>query len=265
MTQPDPASFSKESIARPETTPGELAQAATVRPDLWDDILAHPNCPESTSEWIRQNRPAKARQTDPALGQITAGARQMATGARDYFGRRVGTVSEGGGSSAPGATAGIRANSPLADGRALRWALFLLIASAFLVFISIFMPIVGVSAFGYSQDIGFFSSEVDLNGPILIVGTVLTMLAAGAALFLKPLWAGITAAVLGVITGIIAATNGFGASADVTQAAASAGAFVSVQPKFGMVLICIASILLMIAALAVATLQILRRRAAVTA
>ncbi|WP_010205324.1 variant leucine-rich repeat-containing protein [Salinibacterium sp. PAMC 21357] len=54
MTAPEPASFTLADLADPSVPAATLGQLAGSRPDLWNAIVAHPNCYPGLAEWIGQ-------------------------------------------------------------------------------------------------------------------------------------------------------------------------------------------------------------------
>lgn len=154
------------------------------------------------------------RRLDPTVQQMSEGARQMASGAKEFLTTRVApaaqqalrsaqtSVSSSGG---PGTASG---NPPGLVPWINRAALGVP-AAAFLAIISLFLPV----ASGYGLSAGWFSDFVpdDLHGEgaallvffLLTIGTVIAML------LTKRKWARITAGIIGLIAGIFGAFDGF--------------------------------------------------------
>lgn len=55
MSEFDPAALTASDLQNPALSAEQLAQIAAARPDLWEAILAHPNCYAGLSDWIRSN------------------------------------------------------------------------------------------------------------------------------------------------------------------------------------------------------------------
>ncbi|WP_442916167.1 variant leucine-rich repeat-containing protein, partial [Leucobacter sp. M11] len=54
MTERDPSTLSAGDLSDPSIEAAELARIAPARPDLWAQILVHPNCYPGLDGWIRQ-------------------------------------------------------------------------------------------------------------------------------------------------------------------------------------------------------------------
>ena len=60
MNARTPESFTAEALQDPSIPAQTLADVAAVRPDLWQAVLAHPNCYQGLSEWITAQLPVAA-------------------------------------------------------------------------------------------------------------------------------------------------------------------------------------------------------------
>ncbi|NDK32418.1 variant leucine-rich repeat-containing protein [Nesterenkonia haasae] len=170
MTQRDPASYTAEDLTYQSVQPEVLRQVASTRPDLWDDVLAHPNCYPALATFIRQQR---GETPPPAVTQ-------------------------------PG---------PQSQRQPLwrLWAQVALPALAFFAILALFLPIATVSMFGYSESFNYLHAEAPSGeGALMMILFILVIAAGVSAVLLRVTWARITAAVLGILAGLLGSVNGFG-------------------------------------------------------
>lgn len=140
----------------------------------------------------------RRKSLDPSVQQMSAGARQVAAGAKDYFANTVAPA-------AVGVTKSIQhtVNQPTRQSPASAnwndWVPFIVPVAAFIAIISLFLPVVSVSAFGYSMSANFFSEEVGGEGFMLLILMLAAIAFAVVSVGTRKKWARITARIVGII------------------------------------------------------------------
>ncbi|MGL3150443.1 hypothetical protein ACSS7Z_08760 [Microbacterium sp. A82] len=278
MTDRASSSYTAAELADPSVGLQTLTQLAQERHDLWPWIIVHPNCSAELAAWIRpqlsaaqtpsavtaEEWSARFQQTnhreptmneyqeavrtgqiaaerkprDPSAEQIAAGAKQMAAGAKDFFTTHVAPAAQEAARSVQSAVQEQRSAPQNGPKGWMSWAPFALPVAAFLAMIALFLPI----ASGFGLSFNYFSEYAGGEGAILLVLMLLVIAASVTAIILRVKWARITAAVLGMIAGIVGAVDGFGTMISVSSiSGASVGA--------GAVLLAIFSIVILVAAI----------------
>lgn len=194
---------------------------------------------------------------DPSVQQLSAGAKQFATGAKDFFSTRVAPAAAGAarsvqnaatGSSAAGhATAGTgnpqRAAGPVPW---MQWTRFLIPAAALLAIPCLFLPAVTYSAYVAHISANFFDESTDGEGTILIIGFLLVIAFAVVHVVTGRTWARITTAILSIVMGIVGMVDGFGTMVGVSDIPyASVGAGAVLLGILGLVLIAAGIVMLL--------------------
>ncbi|GAA1119261.1 hypothetical protein [Nesterenkonia jeotgali] len=140
----DSGSYTSDDLNDPAIDAETLRQLAAERADLWPQILQHPNCYPGLAEYIRgQQAPpqppaGQPQQQGPGAGeQITAGARQVADGAKDYWTN----------SAAPAVAGATRSAQRTVQANRGSWQFWVQLSQpviAFLGFITLFTPAIRV-------------------------------------------------------------------------------------------------------------------------
>ena len=74
MTQRDPSTFTVADLADPTLDLATLGAVASVRPDLWSSILAHPNCTPELTAYIQKYSPTPIAPAAPVAPSPVAEA-----------------------------------------------------------------------------------------------------------------------------------------------------------------------------------------------
>lgn len=221
-----------------------------------------PNSPVSAEEWaaefqqthhreptmseyqaaVQAGAIVQERQRDQSMQQMAQGARQVASGAKDFFNSRVAPAAQGAARSMQQAVNEQRSAPQGGIQTWAGWAQFVLPVAAFLALISLFMPI--ASLFGYS--VNFFSDELGGEGAFLLLFLLLTIGASIALIILKAKWARITTGIIGIVTSLICMIDGFGNMASIGgTSGVSVGAGLVFLSLFSVVML-VASVLILL-------------------
>ncbi|MBP1326047.1 hypothetical protein JOF28_001279 [Leucobacter exalbidus] len=253
--------FTAQQLTNPEIAPATLAEIVNTQPEMWAIVQAHPNCYPALAAHIGQHlatlgvaqvaqvapvapvapvaqaapttlaapaTPADpAAQPQPASGageQVAAGAKLVAAGAKDYFLHTVTPAAKR--ASASIQQAAHERGVTVPETKSLHaWAPIAVPACAFIAILSLFLPIGSISAYGYSASVNFFAEEAGGEGVMLLISMLVVIAGSGAALVVHRRWVRITAGVIGILFGLIAAIDGFGTMANINGASgASVGA-----------------------------------------
>lgn len=240
--------------------PEALAKLAPERPDLWPQIRRHPNCYPELARWIdmhaAQTAPVPQKPTaddwaalfgqangreptmseyyaalesgeiggentrDPSLQQMSAGARQIATGAKDFYNARVAPAVERTGERvAPTA----RAATAAIPGGWLAKAPLALPITAFIALISLFLPV--ATRNGRAKN--FFADELSGEGVFLLVLLIAAIALAACAMVTGHRKLRLATGIVGAIVGLIGVIDCFIVMAAVVNGAAvGAGAII---------------------------------------
>lgn len=143
---------------------------------------------------------------DPNIQHMTEGAKQLASGAKDFFREQV----------APAAAGAVRnvqqAVNEQAQGQRrgtatwLSWAPFAVPATAALMIISLLFPVGNIMG----QSFTFFHRELGGEGIWLLIGMLLVLGAGIFALVSRKRWATITTGVLALLLAVMGLYDGFG-------------------------------------------------------
>lgn len=190
-----------------------------------------------------------AKDRDPSVQQITDGAKQLASGAKDFFSNRIvpgakqfyadQVASNGRGVAYPGRPGGgVPSQQPPTqfDVWISRAPIIASIAAFFLI-ISLFLP---AASYG-RQSINYISADGG-EGGFLLVAYLLTIGASVTALFVHRKWSRITGGTIGAVVGLISAMDAFSSMSSIYG-----GASVGV----GLILMAILSIVLILSAAAI--------------
>lgn len=262
MNSRETSSYTESDFADPGIDAATLRQVATARADLRSAILAHPNCYPELTDWLRQRiraadeqPPAPGptataapeplevprRSQDPSVQPMSAGAKQLAAGAKAYFSSTVAPAAAGAARSIQSAV-NERAGKPPAGANWNTWVPFIVPVAAFIAIISLFLPIGSVSVFGYSISINFFSEEAGGEGVMLLILMLAAIAFAVVSILIRKKWARITAGIVGILVGLFGMIDGFATMANMSSVhGASVGS--------GVVLLAIASTVLLVAAI----------------
>jgi len=248
MNAPEISTVTAQDLANPYITGETLERTAWARPDLWWNIMGHPNCPAELATQLRQrlapvpdlSSRATPRPADPAVEQMAAGAKQLAAGARDFLSQRVIPAATSTARSVQQAVSQQTSTGSSPDvwrGRAL----VAVPALAFVAILSLFLPAVTASVYGFSRTANYFTEGTGGEGVFLLVVLLTVIGSAMAALLTHARWARIVTGVAGIVVGGFGAVDGFGTAANVSNLSyASVGV--------GMVLLAAASTALVVAA-----------------
>lgn len=227
MTDRDPASYTAADLTDPTINAATLRSIAAERSDLWPQVLQHPSCYPGLAEYIRgQQAPpqppaGQPQQQGPGAGeQITAGARQVAEGAQDFFRNTAAPA-------VSGATRSARANGSKS------WTFLGRLAQpviALLGFITLFAPALRASdeynvegtaenlaeQFGMSDELdqvrdeyglhtsqNFLTQDLTAAGVILLLLFLATIGLAVASLVMSQAWTRYAAGAAGGLAGLI--------------------------------------------------------------
>lgn len=267
--------------------PEALAKLAPDRPDLWPQIRRHPNCYPELARWIdmhaAQTAPVPQKPTaddwaalfgqangreptmseyqaalasgeiageskrDQSLQQMSAGARQLATGAKDFYTARVAPAVERTGERAAPT---VRAATAAIPGGWLAKAPLVLPIVAFIALISLFLPV--ATRNGRAKN--FFADELSGEGVFLLVLLIITIALAAFALVTRQRKLSLAAGSVGAIVGVIGVIDCF-----IVMAAVVNGAAVGV----GAIIILLASVVIIASGVAM-IVQLRRERSAPT-
>lgn len=260
MTQRDPASYTAEELTDPSIDPEVLRHITFVRPDLWDAVLAHPNCYRELAAHIHQQRgeqpqtyspPAEGqpqRQPNQHAQQTSAGAKTLAAGAKGYFNDTFVPATKKAAQTTNQRIGAHNAKAGVTPQPMWRfWAQIALPVVAFFGTIALFLPIASVSAFGFSQSFSYFHEEAPSGeGAIMLTGFILVILTGVAAIWLRTTWVRITAAVVAILAGLLSGINGFGTMAALgNEPMVSLGAGIVLLALIGIALIAAAVVTLL--------------------
>lgn len=267
--------------------PEALAKLAQERPDLWPQIRQHQNCYPELAHWIDmhavQGAPAPSKPTaeewaarfqqtngreptmseyqaalasgeiadtnkrDPSFQQISAGARQIATGAKDFYNARIAPAVERTGERvAPTARA---ASAAIPSGWLAKTPLALPI-SAFIALVALFLPI--ATRNGRAKN--FFTDELSGEGVFLLVLLIVTIALAAFALVTRHRKLRLAAGIVGAIVGLIGLIDCF-----IVMSAVANGAAVGV----GAIIVLLASVVIIASSVAM-IVQLRQERSAPT-
>lgn len=149
---------------------------------------------------------AEPRQRDASAQQMADGARQVASGAKEFFNTRAAPAAQNAVRSIRQSASEQRSSPQTGTSRWAGWAPFALPVAAFVAIISLFMPI--VSAMGFSAN--FFSDEAEGEGGFLLFVMLVTIAAAVTSIIVAAKWARVSAGVMGLVAGVIGMIDGFG-------------------------------------------------------
>lgn len=136
-------------------------------------------------------------------------------------------------------------------GGVLSWTPWVLLLFAAITLVCLFLPLIQVDVTGHGQTFGLFSSGPAADSITLVAGAVLTILGVLAAWIIGKAWSRFAAGVLGTITGVLAAVEGFMLLAKVNTANSALGGMAAVHAQFGLYLLCVMSVLLGLTGIAV--------------
>ncbi len=182
MLERVPSSYTVAELDDPEIRPMMLEQIARARPDLWEAILKHPNCPAELTFWIRRQFTAPSSE-ETLAADAAERVRQVSSAAQ--WRKRAGLT---------------------------------LIGSAVLGIISLFLPLGTISLYGESTSLNYFSPLslgfsienlfAAVEGIMLLTAMGLVLLFA-IAMLLREEWARITVGILGITAGTLGMYDGF--------------------------------------------------------
>ena len=219
-----------------------------ISPDQWaEDFRQRAGRDPSTAEYqaaVAAGQIGQPRQRDESWEKVSAGAQQMASGAKDFFQQRVAPAAQGAASDFQKAV-NEKNTTPMA--KLVSIAGFVLPALALLSIIPIFLPAVSVSAAGMSQSVNLWESGGD--GVLLLVVLLLVIAASVVAIVMKATWARITAAALGMLAAVIGIIDSIAVFSGAGEAA-GIGLGVSADVGVGVYLLLILSILMLAAGIA---------------
>lgn len=182
-----------------------------------------------------------AKERDPSVQQMTDGARQIATGVKNFYDARVAPAAKSAaGTAAAGTAAAWSATDQGAASNALapwvRRGPFILAGTAFVGILALFLPIGSV----VGMSVNFFSEGVRGEGIALLFLMLLIIAASAAVLVTRMKWARIAAGVLGLIGGLFGIFDGFGNMISLSGAR-------GVSIGFGLVLLALVGVVLLAA------------------
>lgn len=196
----NPQEITARDLENPHFTAQDLQSIASVRPDLYDSVLRHPNCYPELASWINARRSASeapAPQETPAA----AGSQCCAAGGESSTEKAKGIAND----FKNEFTASMKEKAPVAQ--KIKNPVILtggLILSCVLSFIGMFFPILKVEIFGMQKSFGFFSNGIGSDGIFVLIFLVASVVLAvinfvkrGARQFV------IGAGVTGIIGGLI--------------------------------------------------------------
>lgn len=153
---------------------------------------------------------------DPSVQQMSAGAKQLAAGAKDYVTNTVAPAAAGAAKSIQRAVNERAGQSPDRANRNT-WVPFIGPAAAFIAIISLFLPIGSVSAFGYAISFNYFSEEVGGEGVMLLILMLTSIAFAVVSILTRKKWARIMAGIVGILVGLFGMIDGFGTMANISS------------------------------------------------
>lgn len=250
-----------------QSVPTPAPKVAAISAEMWAaQFQSHNGREASMSEY--QNALAKgeiiqeAKSTDDAVAQIAVGAKQLASGAKEFLATRVAPAAAEAARSVQH-TVTERAGEVQRSGGWQMWAPFAIPVLAFMGFISLFLPAASASAslFGsrISHKVSFFDEDAEGVGFMLLI-FMLAVLALGVIAILKNVkWAKLAAAIAGIVVGLISLIIAISLMSSVGGASSSFGGFsVNASVGAGTVFLFIASVLLV----AASSLTVLPKKAA---
>ena len=259
-------------LANPNIDQASLAQLAQNRPDLWQGVLAHPNCYPDLAAWIRQRVPTDTgvmptpvqttypAQTYPVQTEYPA---QAYPAQAEYPAQAYPAQPQYAAQAYPAETgfppqAALSARSLLSPGGLKRnWPPIAMGVSALLAILALFMPIASINIIFTSVSIGWFSDEVDTYGAAILV-LILIVLAAAVLAVLKPKkWVWLGAGIAGALVGIGGMYNGFNIMSELNGELGRFGVTVSIGA--GVVMLTVMSILI-VASAAMMVLKAVRQQ-----
>lgn len=183
---------------------------------------------------------------DDSWAKVSAGAAQVADGAKGFYQNRVAPAAQGAARDFQRAV-GDRRSTLLAKTVAI--AGFVVPALALVAILPVFLPALSVSAMGMSESISFWDSG---EGILLLIAFALTIAAGVTAIVLKATWARITAACLGIGSALVGLIDSIAVMAGSGDLADLGGGMLEVSANVGVgaVLLLILSILLLLAGIA---------------
>lgn len=202
MSDRDPASYTAADLADPTIAPATLGQIASVRPDLWPAILAHPNCYPELAAFIQQHSaPESGDQSgvSEAAQQISDGAKQVAAGAKDYFNQTLAPAAANANKTFQNALNSYGGTTPQASLPKI-WPLIGVAISAFVSVISIFLPAVVVRSYSYRISVAVIDDNL---GSVFLIAFLATFGFAVVLFVTRKKWARLAAAYTGSVTGFI--------------------------------------------------------------
>lgn len=176
-----------------------------------------------------------AVQRDASMQQISEGAKQIATGAKDFFNTHIAPAAAGAARTVQQTAAEAR-TSPT-GWRA--WLPFALPALGVLGFIAAFLPAVTARAFGTSVSVSFVQSD-DATGTLLIISMLIVIGLSVTALLTRKKWATLAAGIAGISLGAIWLLTVIVGFANLASSGSMFG--VRAAPGFGLILLLIVSI-----------------------
>ncbi|MEB4613238.1 hypothetical protein OOT08_01145, partial [Leucobacter sp. M11] len=182
---------------------------------------------------------------DPTVQQMTAGAKQFATGAKDFFVGQVAPTAAGAVRNVQHAVSEQTAAQRTGTATWMSWAPFAILATGLLMILSLLLPVANIGG----HTINYFAGEVAQEGVLLLIGLLVVIAAGVLAIVLRKRWATITAAVLAIIMGILGIVDGFGTAANLNglgSSYVSAGVGVFLLGFFGLALIAAAVLSLLL-------------------
>ncbi len=208
-----------------------------------------------------------AKERDPSLQQMSAGARQIVAGAKGLYDSRVAPAIERSGAKdfitgrvEPAARGAMHATQrvageshPDASTALETWAARALIAlpcAAFFAIISLFLPAIS----GYGLSANYFNDGPDGEGALLLFAFFLVIGAAVTGIISRRRWSRIAVGVIAVLVGLLGVGDGFGTMMSVSD---------GLSVGFGLVLLAVTSVV--IVASGVVVLLSLRDRGKVAA
>ena len=269
-----------------------LAQLAKDRPDLWEQIKAHPACYPELKTWIEEKQaaappqPSKlsaeqwsaqfqsehgreptmseyqaaltsgtivpAGQEDASLDHMKQGAQELAAGAKEYYASHIAPAAVSAGQSVRDQVSNAQTSS---NWKA--WVPLAIPVLALLGIISLFLPAVSVSAsalgYGYSQSVSFFDAG---DGGFALVILLCALVAGVVGVIIRTKRARTVATVISIAVGAILVLVSIFYISQITSGV-SIGGYGSVHTRAGsgLVMLTIISILLTSAGIVTAVSQ----------